>query len=91
MKKNKLYTFFLVFSSLYLFSSCLNSLDVIPEGQHSYDEIFANEVTTGAYLNSCYEDIPGFAVQYSWGTNLPIILTDDAWEYTTNKIGRAHV
>ena len=84
MKKNKLYTFFLVFSSLYLFSSCLNSLDVIPEGQHSYDEIFANEVTTGAYLNSCYEDIPGFAVQYSWGTNLPIILTDDAWEYTTN-------
>ena len=68
-KKISIYIVF-CFSGLCLFSSCLDSLDVIPEGQHSYDEIFANEVTTGAYLNSCYDELPEFGIKYSLGNKL---------------------
>ncbi len=81
-----------VFFSIASFTSCHDILDIIPEGQLTLDEIFANEVTTGAYLNTCYSDFPNYGYSYAWRSNLPIILSDDAWEFATatNSVANAY-
>ncbi len=92
MKQNiKKYIGVLLFACLGL-SSCESVLDVVPEGQHTLDDIFSNEVTTGSYLNSCYTNMPSFAFEYNYGTNLPIMLSDDAWVFsvTTTLTGTGY-
>ncbi len=40
------------------FSSCLDSLDIAPEGSLTMDEIFADNERVAAFLNSIYQNLP---------------------------------
>lgn len=57
----------LLTSSILLLSSCESALDISPEGRKDLDEIFSSEVTTGAYLNGCYQEFPQFGLGYYFG------------------------
>lgn len=74
----------LLTSSILLLSSCESVLDISPEGRKDLDEIFSSEVTTGAYLNGCYQDFPQFGLGYFFWTSTPEALSDNAWEYHTD-------
>lgn len=64
-------------------TSCQDVLDVAPEGRKDLEEIFSSEVTTGAYLNGCYQQFPHLTYgDYFWTSNF-VGLSDDAWEYHT--------
>lgn len=52
-------------------------LDITPDGRISYDQIFSSETNTGAYLNSCYNNIQGYGYKYFFFTMLAGF-TDDA-------------
>lgn len=82
MKKKIYYVVALLM--LFCFNSCESVLDVAPEGQHSLDEIFSDETTTGAYLNSCYEDINAHGFEYM-GSNVAsspaINMADNSYFY----------
>ncbi len=75
--KNKILILFLVIIG---FSSCGDVLDVAPDGRKSLDEVFLDDATTAAYLNSCYKNFPHFGVRNYFWTNYRIALSDDAWE-----------
>ena len=76
--------YILPFLAVCIFSfSCSSVLDVAPDGRKSLEEIFSNEVTTGAYLNGCYQDFPKYALNNYFWTNTAVALSDDAWEYHT--------
>ncbi|MCW2118799.1 RagB/SusD family nutrient uptake outer membrane protein [Flavobacterium ovatum] len=69
---------------LFGFNSCQDVLDVAPEGQHSLDEIFSDENTTGAYLNSCYDSMNKHGFEYSKGgsrSGPPITMADNCYFY----------
>jgi len=79
--KNKLLIILLAFCGV---TSCQNVLDVAPSGRMSLDEVFADDATTSAYLNSCYLNFPKWANFNSTSTNMRIALTDDAWDWYGN-------
>lgn len=62
--------------------SCSDILDVAPEGSTSLDEVFSEEITAGAYLNTCYGSIQNYGGYADYfNTNSRIGMSDDAWEY----------
>ena len=61
-----------------LCSSC-SLLDIAPDGRESLDEIFADHDKTGAYLNSCYMNIPEKGASYYWVCNAPTALSDEGY------------
>ncbi len=65
--------------------SCHSQLDVSPEGLLTTEDIFDDPVLTGAYINTCYQGIPPYGNTYYFDTNLPVLLSDDAWEYGTSS------
>lgn len=75
--KKKLLIIFLAILGL---SSCQKVLDVAPDGRKTLDEIFADDATTSAYLNSCYLNFPKGASNNFFATNMRIALSDDAWD-----------
>lgn len=87
MKKNKLY---LILTIVAFMSSCIDALDA-PSGVAtplSYDEIFADNTLTGAFLNSCYRNVVNFGMHTWWvQTNLPIACSDESFD--SNVIFRA--
>lgn len=63
-------------------ASCTDILDVAPEGSTDLEEIFLEEITAGAYLNTCYANMPFYGGYDNYfNTNSRIGLSDDAWEY----------
>lgn len=87
MKTNRLIYLLLMTT---IFSSCHEILDVKPEGQLSLDDIFSNEVTTGAYMNSCYTGMPEYAFTYSAWSSIPILLSDDSWHHFKSRCPTAY-
>ncbi|MFI3321859.1 MAG: RagB/SusD family nutrient uptake outer membrane protein [Rikenellaceae bacterium] len=89
MKKiiNKLSIFVLALAGL---TSCHSALDVMPEGMLQYEDIFGNEVSTGAYLNNCYYELPAGGLAYNWWMNGPVIWSDNAHEYSTGSQDVSH-
>lgn len=61
------------------FSSCQDALDIAPDGRKTIDEIFKDDATTSAYLNSCYRDFPKLGLRNYFNTNYRIAFSDDAW------------
>lgn len=66
-------------------SSCSDVLDA-PSGLAtplSYDEIFADNTLTGAFLNTCYRNVVDFGM-HTWfvQTNLPIACSDESFDVT---------
>lgn len=54
-------------------------LDITPDGRVTLEDIFADHDMTGAYLNGCYNDIPGKGGSYYWVCNAPTALSDEGW------------
>ena len=75
--KNKILIFTLVILGL---CSCQDVLDIAPDGRKSLDEMFQDDATVGAYLNSCYTNFPKYGLNNYFHTNYRISLSDDAWE-----------
>lgn len=61
-------------------SSCKEALDMAPDGKLTLDEIFADHDKTGAFLNSCYANIPGKGNRYFFWSRGPVVWSDDAWD-----------
>ncbi len=75
--KNKL---IILLTAILGFTSCDSVLDTVPDGRESLADMFTNDATTSAYLNSCYKNFPKPGIfDYFW-TNYRIALSDDAWE-----------
>ena len=49
--------------------SCAKVLDTAPDGKISYDDVFADNDKTGAFLNNCYSKIPKCGYRYYFLTN----------------------
>lgn len=80
MKIIKLY---MLFCTVAFMSACSDTLDA-PSGTAnplSYDEIFADNTLTGAFLNSCYRNVVNFGMHTWWiQTNLPIACSDESFD-----------
>lgn len=61
--------------------SCQEVLDVSPDGRKTLDEVFTDDATTAAYLNSCYLNFPTWGITDFWYTNDRIAFSDDAWDW----------
>ncbi len=75
------------------FSSCVDLLDVTPDGRIPIDEIFNTELTTEQFMNSCYEAFPQYGFQWAWITNQPIALSDDGietWNLGMNPMAKLY-
>lgn len=75
--KNLLYAFLLASLAV---TSCKDALDMAPDGKLSMDEIFADNDKTGAFLNSCYSNIPVKGTRYFFWSRGPVDWSDEAWD-----------
>lgn len=70
----------LFFTTLLLvFNSCIDQLDIAPEGKLTMDEIFSDDEKVGAFLNSIYNDVPKKGKTKYHGRG-PVEWCDDAWD-----------
>ncbi|MCK9641180.1 MAG: RagB/SusD family nutrient uptake outer membrane protein, partial [Prolixibacteraceae bacterium] len=60
--------------------SCEKALDMAPDGKLTMDEVFADNDKVGAFLNSCYENIPGKGATYYFLGRGPVVWSDEAWD-----------
>nr|WP_295927050.1 RagB/SusD family nutrient uptake outer membrane protein [uncultured Dyadobacter sp.] len=75
--KNLLYTWIL---SVFVMTSCKDVLDMAPDGKLTMDEIFADNDKTGAFLNSCYANIPVKGTRYFFWSRGPVNWSDESWD-----------
>jgi len=75
--KNKI---IILLISLLGMTSCEGVLDIQPDGRKSLADMFTTDLTTAAYLNSCYVKFPQFGITNYFWTNYRIALSDDANE-----------
>jgi len=87
--KNKINKYLFILISIVSITACDKALDVTPEGVTTLNEVFNDEVNTGAYLNSCYKGFKAQALNYKWATSLPINLSDDAIQLGTTPAPKA--
>lgn len=76
MKKIILLTVLILGMSL---PSCLDVLDVAPDGNLTMDEVVANPNKIAALLSDCYNQIPAFGWMFVDWENLFAACSDDAW------------
>lgn len=78
MKRISKYILLLFFvSSL---QSCSDVLDMAPDGKLTLDEIFSDNDKVGAFLNSCYTNMPAKGTRYFFWSRGPVVWSDDAWD-----------
>ncbi|HEX5554762.1 MAG TPA: RagB/SusD family nutrient uptake outer membrane protein, partial [Chitinophagaceae bacterium] len=77
--KNK-YIIFLLAAFLFTGLSCKKALDMAPDGKITMDEIFSDNDKVGAFLNSCYANIPAYGVRYYFWCRGPVEWSDEAWD-----------
>lgn len=65
---------------LFTLGSCKDVLDMAPDGKLSMDEIFADNDKVGAFLNSCYENMPVKGTRYFFWSRGPVVWSDEAWD-----------
>ncbi|WP_291203948.1 RagB/SusD family nutrient uptake outer membrane protein [Dyadobacter sp.] len=61
-------------------TSCKDVLDMAPDGKLTMDEIFADNDKTGAFLNSCYANIPVKGTRYFFWSRGPVNWSDESWD-----------
>ncbi|GAB3280650.1 RagB/SusD family nutrient uptake outer membrane protein [Larkinella harenae] len=61
-------------------TSCKDALDMAPDGKLTMDEIFADNDKTGAFLNSCYANMPVKGTRYFFWSRGPVAWSDEAWD-----------
>ena len=60
--------------------SCKKALDMAPDGKLTIDEIFADNDKVGAFLNSCYTNMPVKGTRYFFWSRGPVVWSDEAWD-----------
>ncbi|TLV00719.1 RagB/SusD family nutrient uptake outer membrane protein [Dyadobacter luticola] len=71
---------FALLLSVFAASSCKNVLDMAPDGKLTMEEIFADNDKVGAFLNSCYTNIPVKGTRYFFWSRGPVDWSDEAWD-----------
>ena len=66
--------------SVFTISSCKDVLDMAPDGKLVLDEIFADNDKVGAFLNSCYANIPVKGTRYFFWSRGPVNWSDESWD-----------
>lgn len=66
--------------SILVLGSCKKSLDTQPDGKLTLDQIFADNDKVSAYLNTCYNNLPGKGVRYFFWSRGPVEWSDEAWD-----------
>lgn len=64
---------------LLVFSSCVDQLDIAPEGKLTMDEIFSDDEKVGAFLNTIYGYLPKKG-KTNYHNRGPVNWCDDAWD-----------
>lgn len=65
----RIYLIVVVIGTL-LIGSCKDSLDIMPDGRITLEEVFNDEMMTAEYLNTCYDNINPYGAAYSYFTML---------------------
>jgi hypothetical protein len=60
--------------------SCKKALDMAPDGKLTMDQVFADNDKVGAFLNSCYTNMPVKGTRYYFWMRGPVDASDDAWD-----------
>lgn len=66
--------------SILCLGSCKKALDIAPDGRLTMDEIFADNDKVGAFLNSCYTNMPVKGTRYFFWSRGPVVWSDEAWD-----------
>jgi hypothetical protein len=66
--------------SILVLGSCEEALDMAPDGKLTMDEIFADNDKVGAFLNSCYANIPVKGTRYFFWCRGPVNWSDESWD-----------
>ena len=75
------YIFLFLTAAVMAMSSCSDALDISPDGKLDESEIWLDNAKVGAYVNTCYENIPIKGVGgWYFTTSIPVAMTDDAWD-----------
>src|SRR5680860_159320 len=75
---NKIYVSLLL--SFLLLGSCSGALDMAPDGKLTLEEIFTDNDKVGAFLNSCYTNMPAKGTRYFFWSRGPVVWSDEAWD-----------
>jgi len=62
------------------FGSCKKALDMAPDGKLTMDQVFADNDKVGAFLNSCYTNMPAKGTRYYFWMRGPVDASDEAWD-----------
>lgn len=60
--------------------SCEKALDMKPDGKLTMEEVFADNDKVGAFLNSCYTNMPVKGTRYFFWSRGPVVWSDEAWD-----------
>ncbi|QRR02158.1 RagB/SusD family nutrient uptake outer membrane protein [Dyadobacter sandarakinus] len=60
--------------------SCRNVLDMAPDGKLTMDQIFSENDRVGAFLNTCYANIPVKGTRYFFWSRGPVNWSDESWD-----------
>jgi hypothetical protein len=66
--------------TVFLLFSCSEVLDMAPDGKLTMDEIFTDNDKVGAFLNSCYTNMPAKGTRYYFWSRGPVVWSDEAWD-----------
>lgn len=66
--------------ALFSLVACNKALDMAPDGKIDFDDVFADPIKVGAFLNSCYNNIPGKGTRYFFFSRGPVVWSDEAWD-----------
>lgn len=75
-----LYIVLVLAVSMLSLGSCKKALDIAPDGRLTMDEIFADNDKVGAFLNSCYSNMPVKGTRYFFWSRGPVVWSDEAWD-----------
>lgn len=76
---------FVILTSLLIFSSCKDVLDMAPDGNMQMDEVLSDPDKVEALLNRCYNNIPGKGYTYWFFESLLIAASDDGYTSDENQ------
>lgn len=74
------YRYIILLYILICLSACSEALDMAPDGKLTMDEIFADNDKVGAFLNSCYDNLPAKGTRYFFWSRGPVVWSDEAWD-----------
>ncbi|WP_158856511.1 RagB/SusD family nutrient uptake outer membrane protein [Lunatibacter salilacus] len=60
--------------------SCDDVLDMAPDGKISLEEVFSDNDRVGAFLNSCYTNLPIKGTRYFFWSRGPVNWSDESWD-----------